>query len=109
MSQYIRHTPKLHEHHFENGGIWVFWCPACDDAHMYQTGEKFPPGVQWEFNGNIASPSFTPSLLMSGVRPRCHLFVTNGMICYCGDCGHSVAGKTIPMVDLPPHWQEGNE
>lgn len=34
-------------------------------------------------------------------RPRCHSFIRAGRIEFCGDSGHSLAGKT---VDLPP-WR----
>jgi len=66
------------------------------------------------------NPTFTPSLLnrwgkyanpnwkepedappdnkWSGI---CHLFVTNGMIHYCGDCTHEYSGKqNVPMKDM---------
>ena len=29
---------------------------------------------------------------------KCHLFVTDGKIIYCGDCTHELSGQT---VDLP--------
>jgi len=29
---------------------------------------------------------------------RCQYFITDGMIQYCGDCGHVYAGKTIQMI-----------
>lgn len=62
----------------------------------------------WDFNGDINNPTFTPSLLNrtgSFAEPtyidppdipptRCHLFVTNGVINYCGDCTHEYNGKT---------------
>ena len=35
---------------------------------------------------------------------RCHLFVKNGQIEYCSDSTHSLAGKTVPMVDRD--WSE---
>lgn len=31
---------------------------------------------------------------------RCHLFVTNGQIIYCGDCPHDLAGKTVDMLPV---------
>jgi len=60
---------------------------------------------RWSFDGNFESPTFSPSLLNTwqfvGGKPekRCHLFVKNGQIEYCSDSTHSLAGKTVPMVD----------
>lgn len=83
---------------------WMFWCPACENCHAYYVEQ--PNGsnkAQWQFNGNIEKPTFTPSLLAyrtlsNGQRETiCHLFVTDGLIQYQGDCPHKLAGQTIPM------------
>ena len=99
------HTSKLAEcvHGDQSGSSWYFWCPGCDEIHNYivrNNGHR----PAWVFNGNHHSPSFTPSLLHPSKTPLCHLFVTNGKIDYCGDCGHALAGKTIDMVDFPEYW-----
>lgn len=88
------------------GGVyhtWAFHCPGCGHLHVYHT--EHPRGHTWNFNGDLEKPTFTPSLLNTAPdhanpkQRRCHLFVTNGNIVYCGDCTHDYAGKTIPMVD----------
>jgi len=57
---------------------YAFWCPA------------------W--------PGFAPSL--KTVPLYCHLYVSAGLLQYCGDALHELKGQTIPMVDwetiLPP-------
>jgi len=60
----------------------------------------------WEFNENLQLPSFVPSILVNGNPnfinpevPRCHLFVTNGKIHYCGDCTHQLSGQVVEMKD----------
>lgn len=88
--------------------VFGFHCPGCKCAHIYVTAR--PPGEKgpiWTFNGSLESPTFSPSLLMNGdekyknpTTPRCHLFVENGTIKYCGDCEHELRGKTIPMQDI---------
>lgn len=40
-----------------------FWCPACRDQHSYVIGG----GRGWTWDGDLESPTFSPSLL---VHPR---------------------------------------
>lgn len=87
-------------------GHWMFWCPGCDCAHVYKV---VPPEPTWTFDGNEDKPTFMPSLKCTWPeldeddkvigQNCCHLFVRDGMIQYCGDCTHELAGKTVPMVD----------
>ena len=74
---------------------YIFWCPGCEGYHGYRTD----PGM-WKFNGDLERPTFTPSLLnyANEASPRCHLFVTDGMIRYCSDSDHALAGKTVEMI-----------
>lgn len=82
---------------------WAFWCPGCKQNHSYctQRRDAVDKGPVWQWNGNKERPTFSPSLLVWKDYPgrRCHLFVTDGEIRYCGDCDHALAGKTVPMVD----------
>ncbi len=103
----------------EGGGL-MFWCPGCDMGHEVRVGNG--PGPRWEWNGSVDRPTFTPSVLVQGVRPltddehaaymrgaglpearplRCHSFVTDGQIQFLDDCTHELAGRTVP---LPEHW-----
>lgn len=34
-----------------------FWCPGCEEMHHV--------GLQWGFDGNLAAPTITPSLLVT--------------------------------------------
>jgi hypothetical protein len=61
------------------------------------TTKKNCRGAVWSFNGDMVSPTFAPSLLLDQSYPRCHLFITGGMIQFLGDCTHELAGKTVPM------------
>lgn len=86
-----------------------FYCPGCKHHHTYTIKDN---GEGWSFNGSIESPSFTPSLLNrsfiknpdTGVydveKDRCHLFVTDGMIQFLGDCAHELAGQTVELQDI---------
>lgn len=93
-------------------GNYSFYCPGCEFEHVYWTNNPGRP--EWQFNGDLNNPSFTPSLLnrsgkyVPGWKPhaedwtqeqidnasiQCHLYVTNGAINYCGDCSHAYSGK----------------
>lgn len=103
----------------------MFWCPACLCGHgVWTGGNSSASGGEWTFNGNFEKPTFRPSLLITQkvwvppvtaenmeqfnknpwpqkeVERRCHSVVTDGMIAYCKDCTHELAGKTVPMEDF---------
>jgi hypothetical protein len=85
--------------------------------HVISTGG--PRG--WQFDGNLEAPTFSPSILVTGIQPltedeyaqiaagekieprplRCHTFVRAGQIQYLGDCTHDLRGQTVPLPDLP--------
>lgn len=97
----------LHGGMWPDPGILAFWCPACQEEHPYQVNM----GHNWRFNGDFGAPVFSPSLLIykdNTKATKCHLFVGGadarkpGMIEYCSDCPHELAGKTVPMVP----WSE---
>ena len=94
-----------------------FHCPGCDRAHVITT-KPYPNG--WDFDGNEAAPTFSPSILVfekipetedpkklaDGYKPgdilspRCHSFVRAGRIEFLSDCGHALAGKTVDLPDI---------
>lgn len=85
------------------------WCPACKMLH------QLPDRLT--FDGNLDSPTFTQSLWHSGVRKLnvngywsgkwartpsvCHYVLTAGMLNFCDDCTHDMAGKSVPIPTLP--------
>ena len=98
----------------------MFWCPGCNQAHQIKHGNG--AGPRWGWNGNADKPTFTPSVLVTGVRPLtdeqhaawmggaplpeaqpmvCHTFVTDGRIQFLGDCTHALAGQTVDLPDWP--------
>ena len=48
------------------GGHLGFHCPGCDEMHVIAVGEG--SGPRWGFNGDYERPTFTPSVLVRGVR-----------------------------------------
>lgn len=104
MMEPIKHNARLWERRGGGGSDFLFWCPACKHAHRIST-------PRWGFDGNVATPTFTPSLRLSWQSPVsgqtetvCHLNVASGKLLYHGDCPHELKGQTIPMQDLPPEY-----
>lgn len=71
-----------------------FYCPACKTKHAIN--------VSWNITGSDDCPTVNPSVLttMPPTDYRCHLFIRNGKIEYCGDCSHDMKGKTVDMEDI---------
>ena len=86
------------------GSHWMIKCQACDHHYI--------PKDRWKFDGNVESPSFTPSVNesvnqpeMDGYRPevkssRWHFTVTKGKITYGDDCSHDLRGQTLILPDF---------
>ena len=79
----------------------VFYCPACRREHPYNINNDNPKH-NWSFNNDLDKPSFTPSLRVLDGKggTECHLFVTDGIIHYCGDCPHELAGKSVALPEI---------
>lgn len=112
--------------HTHRVGI-VHHCPACDMNHIAYIAQqlKAPPHPVWTWNGQFneqlsCSPSFKigytrrfderldlptrkPDHYEQIVDVVCHYFITGGMLVYCGDSTHKLAGVTIPLADFPPY------
>jgi hypothetical protein len=93
----------------ENGQVvgYLFDCPGCKMAHApYIRPHKNSVGASWDFNGNLDSPTFNPSVLarvdFGNEKPPCvcHSFVKEGKIQFLSDCTHSLAGQTVEMFNL---------
>jgi len=97
---------------------YSFYCPGCKYSHVFYVEKAYKNRdgreIRWQFNGNLESPSFSPSLVeLTGsyadpkfidpedIPPtRCHLIMTNGIINFCGDCTHELAGKSVELPDF---------
>lgn len=87
----------IHKEYEGGSHRYLFWCPGCSCLHCYNVNH--PSGPNWKFDGNFEKPTFTPSLRYLGgpTGTRCHFFVTNGIIDYCGDNPHSFNGQKVPL------------
>lgn len=102
---------------------YFHWCPACADMHSL-------PDRGWTFDGDLVAPTFTPSFLHGGVKRVvvdgrwtgewerdadgkpipyvCHYMLTKGVLHFCGDCTHAMAGQSVLLPELPPQT-DGDE
>jgi hypothetical protein len=87
---------KIHNY---GSGDWGFHCPGCGYGHSFRvSGDASRP--QWEWNGSIEKPTFTPSLMVNrGAGNQCHLNVTDGRIIFHADSHHALAGQTVDLPD----------
>lgn len=87
-----------------------FWCPACRGTHRFSVPD-------WKFDGNMEQPTIKPSVRVyqpkftdsdTGVffpeRTVCHLQLTDGVIKYYGDSPHELAGKKVPLPEMPEDY-----
>ena len=111
MSELTKLTSKLHKRAYANQTLYIFYCPGCDCGHVYYVivpdARRRGNDTGWTFDGDIDSPTFTPSLKNTWTEgeehiPKCcHLIMIAGKINYCSDCTHQLAGQVVDMVDIP--------
>lgn len=82
-----------------------FWCPGCKHVHVipFINAPKPAPGL-WSYDGKSDAPTIAPSLrvmTLDGKESACHVVVTGGILNYCADSKHELAGKSVPMVPYP--------
>lgn len=96
---------RVHSSTYEFLHEWVMtWCPGCEQPHPFRVSGR---GEVWEWDGDLEAPTFSPSYLTwagqegeAGYR-RCHSFLRAGVWEFLTDCTHGLAGRRVPMVDLP--------
>jgi hypothetical protein len=93
----------------ENGVTvgYLFSCPGCENSHApYVRPHKAPNGASWEFDGNLISPTFSPSILARVENPFggkvmiCHSFVNAGKVRFLADCTHKLAGQEVELPEI---------
>jgi len=88
---------------------YFHWCPGCNEMHPLPDG--------WSFNGDLERPTFSPSFSQTSTRYEsyteagigvgertkfvCHYILTNGVLNFCGDSMHVLAGQSVPLPPLP--------
>lgn len=54
----------------------------------------------WTWNGSTEAPTLRPSVLTTSPRFRCHSWINDGQAVFLADCDHSMAGQTVPLLDV---------
>jgi hypothetical protein len=68
----------------------------------------------WQFNGDLERPTFSPSFRHSAPDPDhpgtnvsvCHYILTAGILHFCSDSMHKLAGQQVPLPDLPERLRD---
>lgn len=64
----ILHTIKRGENNSDTPD-YLFWCPGCKCGHgVWTSHPNGVTGATWTFNGDMAKPTFTPSVKIVGVK-----------------------------------------
>ncbi|TGK36234.1 DUF6527 family protein [Leptospira andrefontaineae] len=100
---------KLVKHstpHPSGGDYYMFFCPGCKIPHTVIIGIN-----RWETSGSLETPTIRPSVRTYfpahediPEETTCHLFVKEGRLEFLQDCQHSLAGKTVDMVEFPDNF-----
>lgn len=94
----------------------AMWCPGCKGTHVlpWKRGG-------WTFKGDTERPTFAPSFRITGVMDPdfqkcdasekgkafvCHFVLTDGILNFCADSTHELAGKSIPLPRIPDEVNE---
>lgn len=92
---------KRVEDHGDHYQLCYWWCPGCDQAHVWRIGSS--NGLaNWDWNGDLEKPTVSPSILTHVSKEnKCHVFIADGIIDFLSDCYHKLAGQKVAMVELP--------
>lgn len=116
--------------------VYMHWCPACKCQHFFYTNGGNEGKPSWGFNGNLESPSFSPSMHIHYDEPTmddseldrlmklretdksivvpsvrittCHYYLTAGKLIYMTDCPHELRGHTVDLPDYPKDTNQYN-
>lgn len=83
-----------------HGRTLLFWCPGCKQLHPAEIEKANPFGGLWRWNGDANKPTLSPSMNLPGI---CHFFLRDGQLQFLSDSRHELAGKTVPLPEVPEH------
>lgn len=85
---------------------YVLHCPGCESQHAIYTTQKNHLGAIWTFDGDLKAPTFSPSVRCAWTQGEeheqhvCHFILTKGVLNFCADCTHALAGQAVPLPDV---------
>ena len=85
----------------DDGPDYSFYCPGCKCDHGVWTTPSKYNNCLWTFNGDMDKPTFLPSILVrNGLDVKCHIYITDGISHFLGDCTHELKGQSVLMEDI---------
>jgi hypothetical protein len=90
---------------YPDGGVG-HWCPGCGIMHAFSTEAPNRNGTVALWDGDKAAPSFEPGNSFAWRWPKpglCAYAVVGGKITFAPGSTHLLAGRTVPLPDLPGH------
>lgn len=96
----VRESTIPYGKHFRIPGgddsLIYFYCPGCNEYHAIDK--------TWNLSGmETDNPTISPSIGVYAVKVhnkfKCHSFIRNGNIEYCGDCEHELSGQSVKMKE----------
>jgi hypothetical protein len=95
--KYLKHIPGDPD--------YVFECPGCECHHGIWTSGRNQNKAIWQFNGDLNKPTVSPSIRVRFHHKEkgnivCHSFIKNGVIEFCKDSTHALAGKTVELKEI---------
>jgi Family of unknown function (DUF6527) len=95
-------SPKLIRREYGTLILHEHWCPGCRAIHQIAVEQPFRNGARWTWDGDVASPTFSPSVNVEPGSPyQCHYFIRAGRLEFCGDSHHALAGQVVDLPDIP--------
>lgn len=112
MKSEIRHV----DDHGVSYDCLAFVCPGCISLHPGSSGLHMLPvntdkkKPSWTWDENLEKPTLNPSILTGkDTELICHSFLRGGIFEFLGDSTHAMAGRHVPMPDLPDWFTEERE
>lgn len=109
IGKYVRRVGQAHGRAAEGIG---HWCPGCGVMHVFADDAADLRGKQWEWHG-VDAPTFSVErdITWRGfggtvAAGRCHYAIRDGMISFFPDCTHALAGRHVPLPELPGHLRD---
>ena len=93
------------------GASFWFDCPGCGETHRVPVRPSAHNKVVWDWDGNVARPTISPSLLVDirGSNPaKCHSYIKGGQIQFLNDCTHALKGQTVDIPNLELRFESGD-
>ena len=87
-------------------GFLSHYCPACFDMHTIHIDQPNESGCQWQWDGNIVIPTFSPSIRIETKKDRriiscCHYALIAGRLWFLPDCTHALKDVKMQLPAVP--------